>query len=491
MNSSDNHHKIMLERIARRVMLERGLLPDYSDEVCAELARIQFPAKIDVKQVRDLRNLLWCSIDNDDSLDLDQLSVAEQMPGGNIKIFIAVADVDAIVTNGTAIDAHARHNTTSVYTAGAIFAMLPEKLSTNLTSLNLNEDRLSIVIEFIVKDDGSLQESDIYHASVQNHAKLAYNSVAAWLEGNGKMPEAIGVVQGLEENLRLQDKAAQRLKNLRYLGGALNFETLESKAIFENDKIRDLEVRKSNRATDIIEDFMIAANGVVARYLASKKFPALGRVVRIPKRWDRIVEIARMQGFTLPDTPDSKQLDKFLQKEKAADPLTFPDLSLSIIKLMGAGEYVAEFPGETAAPGHFALAVKDYSHSTAPNRRYPDIITQRLLKAVLSDSPAPYGKDELEALAMHCTEQEDAAKKVERQLAKSAAALLLESRIGERFYALVTGAAPKGTWIRLIHTAIEGKLVHGFEGVDVGDRIRVKLIHVDIEQGFIDFARIK
>ena len=491
MNATENQHRNILQRIAKRVMIERGLLPDFSDEACAELAKIQFPAKIEGNPVHDLRDLLWCSIDNDDSMDLDQLTVAEAMAGNKVKIFVAVADVDAIVKIGSAIDAQARHNTTSVYTAAAIFPMLPEKLSTNLTSLNLNEHRLAIVIELVVGDDGSLQGSDVYRAIVQNRAKLAYNSVAAWLEGKGKTPEAIAAVKGLEENLRMQDRTAQNMKNFRYLNGALSFETIEAKPVFEEDRIRDLEVRKSNRATDIIEDFMIAANGVVARYLSSKKFPTLRRVVRTPKRWDRIVEIARGQGFTLPDSPDSKPLEEFLLKAKEADSITYPDLSLSIIKLMGPGEYVAEFPGTTAAPGHFGLAVRDYTHSTAPNRRYPDLITQRLLKAALTMHPVPYDNDDLQELAGHCTVEEDEARKVERQVGKSAAALLLESRIGERFNAIVTGASSKGTWVRLIHPAVEGKLVHGFEGIDVGDRVHVKLIHTDVEQGFIDFARIK
>ena len=489
MNATDKQHRAILQRIARRAMLERGLLPDFSVAALAELAGVQAPVTMDGEQVRDLRDLLWASIDNDDSRDLDQLTVAEAMPGDKVKILVAVADVDSIVKNGSAIDDHARHNTTSVYTAAAIFPMLPEKLSTNLTSLNFNEDRLAIGIEMVIGSDGSLQGSDIYRAIVRNHAKLAYNSVGAWLEGSGMVPEAVASVHGLDENLRMQDRAAQSMKNFRHVNGALSFETIEARPIFDGDEIRDLEVEKRNRAKDLIEDFMIAANGVTARYLSSRKFPSLRRVVRTPKRWERIVEIAREHGFTLPDNPDSRALEEFLSKEQAADPLRFPDLSLSIIKLMGPGEYVAEIPGDTAQ-GHFGLAVRDYAHSTAPNRRYPDLITQRMLKAALAERPAPYDKDNLEVLGKHCTEEEDAAKKVERQVAKSAAALLLESRIGERFDAIVTGAAAKGTWVRLLHPPIEGKLVHGFEGMDVGHRIRVQLIHTDVEQGFIDFKRV-
>jgi len=491
MNAKDKQHRGILQRIARRVMLERGLLPDFSVEALSELAGIQGPATMDGEQVRDRRDLLWASIDNDDSRDLDQLTVAEALPNGQVKIFVAVADVDSIVKNGSAIDEHARHNTTSVYTAPTLFPMLPEKLSTDLSSLNFNEDRLSLVVEMVIGNEGSLQDSDIYRALVCNQAKLAYNSVAAWLEGKGIVPEAIAAVKGLDENLRLQDRVAQRLKNFRQVHGALSFETIEARPIFDGDEIRALEVEKKNRAKDLIEDFMIAANGVTARYLSLKKFPSLRRVVRNPKRWERIVEIAEEHGFKLPSNPDSSVLEEFLMKEKAADPLRFPDLSLSIIKLMGAGEYVADLPGDTAPPGHFGLAVRDYTHSTAPNRRYPDLITQRLLKAAMAQHPVPYEKDDLEALGKHCTEGEDAAKKVERQVEKSAAAILLESRIGERFDALVTGAAAKGTWVRLLHPSIEGKLAQGFEGIDVGQRIRVQLIHTDVERGFIDFKRVK
>jgi len=489
MNANDQQHRAILEGIAQRAMLERGLLPDLSAEALAQLAGIEAPAATNGEPVRDLRNLLWASIDNDDSRDLDQLTVAEAMPGDKVKIRVAVADVDSLVKSGSAIDEHARHNTTSVYTAAKIFPMLPEKLSTNLTSLNLNEERLSIIVEMTIGADGSLQDSDIYRARVRNHAKLAYNSVAAWLDGSGTMPEAIAAADGLDENLRMQDRVAQSMKNLRSIQGALSLETIEAKPVFEGDEIRDLEVEEKNRAKDIIEDFMIAANGVTARYLSSRKSPSIRRVVRTPKRWDRIVEIAEAHGFRLPDSPDPRALEQFLTKEKAADPLRFPDLSLSVIKLLGPGEYVAELPGDSA-PGHFGLAVRDYSHSTAPNRRYTDLITQRLLKAVIEGRSSPYSKDELDALAEHCTEEEDAANKVERQVAKSAAALLLESRIGQRFDSLVTGASSKGTWVRLLDMPVEGRLVHGFGGLDVGDRIRVRLISTDVERGYIDFGRV-
>jgi exoribonuclease-2 len=489
MNANEQTHRAILQSIAHRVMLERGLLPDFSNEDLSELEKIQVPAALNGESMRDLTELLWSSIDNDDSLDLDQLTVAEGLPGDKIKILVAVADVDALVKNGSAINEHARHNTTSVYTAAEIFPMLPEKLSTNLTSLNFNENRLSIVVEMVISTDGSLQGSDVYQARVRNHAKLAYNSVAAWLTGSGPVLEQITAVSGLDENLRLQDQTAQRMKNYRQLNGALSLETIEAKPVFDGDQIRVLEIEEKNRAKEIIEDFMIGANGVTARFLSLKKFPSIRRVVRIPKRWDRIVEIAGEKGVKLPSVPDSKALEEFLIKQKAEDPLRFPDLSLAIIKLLGSGEYIAELP-DGNVPGHFGLAVKDYAHSTAPNRRFPDLLTQRLLKAALEGKPLPYSMDELDVLAIHCTETEDVVNKVERQVEKSAAALLLESRIGEQFDSIVTGASEKGTWVRLLDVPVEGKLVSGFGGVDVGNRIRVQLISVDVQKGFIDFKKV-
>ena len=488
-NNDDRRQRSTLQRIAHRVMLERGLVPDFPIQALAELDGIKGPATRTAESTRDLRNLLWCSIDNDDSRDLDQLTVAEAMPAGAAKILVAIADVDAVVKKQSALDDHARQNTTSVYTAAEVFPMLPEKLSTDLTSLNYESDRLAIVIEMVFAADGSLQGSDLYGATVRNRAKLAYNSVAGWLEGAGTMPQGIGPVGGLDENLRLQDRVAQKLKTLRHASGALDLETIEMRPVFVGDELKGLETDQPNRAKDLIADFMIAANGVTARYLASKTFPSLRRVVRTPKRWDRIVELAAERGSTLPKEPDSKALEQFLLSAKAADPLRFADLSLSVIKLLGAGEYVALLPGDNTA-GHFGLAVKDYAHSTAPNRRYPDLITQRLLKAAITGGPSPYASDELEALAKHCTEEEDVAKKVERQVGKSAAAMLLEPRIGEQFDAIVTGASDQGTWVRIFQPPIEGKLESGFKGVDVGHRLRVQLISTDVERGYIDFKRV-
>jgi VacB/RNase II family 3'-5' exoribonuclease len=486
----NGRRKSILERIAYRVMKERGFLPDFSGAALNELQKIQQGDGGAESPGKDLRHLLWASIDNDDSLDLDQLTVAEALPDKTVKILVAVADVDALVKKNSAIDEHARQNTTSVYTAGKTFPMLPEKLSTDLTSLNYHEDRPAMVIEMVIGDGGEMQSSDIDRAWVRNHAKLAYNSVAAWLEGKGPAPEAVAVVPGLAENLRIQDRVAQRLKALRHEHGALDLQTLEARPVFAEDEIQDLRVDERNRAKEIIEDFMVAANGVTARFLHGKQVPSLRRMVRSPKRWGRIVEIAAQRNSKLPPEPDSRALASFLAEQKAADPLRFPDLSLSVIKLLGPGEYVLELPQETA-PGHFGLAVKDYTHSTAPNRRFPDLITQRILKAALGGSSMSYGREELAELALHCTEKEDDANKVERLVAKSAAAMLLASRIGEQFDAICTGAADKGTWVRIFHPPVEGRLLYGYEGVDVGSRLKVQLIHTDVERGYIDFKKIR
>ena len=490
MTINETKHRTILQSIAHRVMLERGLLPDFSPEVLAELDKIQAPVVSEDGALRDLRNLLWSSIDNDDSMDLDQLTVAESIPDGNTRILVAVANVDALVRIGSAIDDHARTNTTSVYTAAEKFPMLPDKLSTDLTSLNQDQDRLAIVVDMVIAADGTVTGSDVYEAIVRSHAKLAYGSVAAWLEETGPMPQPVAAVLGLAENLSLQDKAAQRLKGHRHVLGALSLQTIEARPLFEGDTISNLQVQEKNRATELIEDFMIAANGVTVRFLTAHGFPSVRRVVHTPKRWDRIVEVAAEHGSNLPEAPNSKALEDFLTSAKAADPVTFPDLSLTIIKLLGPGEYAAELPGANAE-GHFGLAVRDYTHSTAPNRRYPDLITQRLAKAAIAKKPVPYSIDELTALAKHCTDQEDAANKVERQVEKSAAALLLESRIGEQFDAIVTGAADKGTWARLLTVPVEGKVVQGFEGLDVGQRTRVQLVSVDVDKGFIDFKRVR
>ena len=405
-----------------------------------------------------------------------------------MKILVAVADVDATVKKGSATDGHAWTNTTSVYTAAEVFPMLPEKLSTDLTSLAEGQERLAIVMEMAVSADGTVAESEVYRAVVLNRAKLAYDGVAAWLDGTAPAPPRLSAVPGLDEQLRIQNRVAQAMKGLRHRHGALSLETLEARAVFDGDVLADLRPDEKNRAKELIEDFMIAANGATANYLEGKGFPSLRRVLRAPERWERIVKLAADLGERLPPSPSARALEGFLAKRHRADPARFPDLSLSVVKLLGSGEYALELPGQRT-DGHFGLAVRDYTHSTAPNRRYPDLATQRLLKAAMAGRPAPYSNEELNALARHCTEQEDNAAKVERQVRKSAAALLLESRIGERFDAMVTGASEKGTWVRIFQPAVEGKLVHGFNGLDVGDRVRVELVHTDVERGFIDFVR--
>jgi len=481
-------------------MIDRGLEPDFPPEALREVEQM---SDVSVghgravpnplagepgKGVRDLRKLLWCSIDNDDSRDLDQLTVAEDAGGGATRLLIAIADVDGLVEKGSAVDGHAETNTTSVYTAAKIFPMLPEKLSTDLTSLNEGEDRFAVVIESVVEEGGRVKDETVYRALVHNHAKLAYNAVAAWLEGEGLAPEKLAATKGLDAQLQMQDRAAQAMKLLRHEEGALDLETIEPRAFVVDGQVVDLRQERKNRARELIEDFMIGANGVTARFLEKKGFAAIRRVVRSPERWDRIERVAEELGERLPPDPDSSALEEFLLRRRKADPLRFPDLSLTIVKLMGAGEYVVERAGEDSI-GHFGLAVRDYTHSTAPNRRFPDLITQRLLKAAICGEPSPYSDEELERLAAHCTQQEDAANKVERQVRKSAAAQLLTPRIGDRFDAIVTGASAKGTWVRILAPPVEGKLVHGHEGADVGDRLRVKLVGADVERGFIDFVR--
>ena len=493
MTKSDghpHHHtgKLDLRGIARQAMVERELLPDFGPEVVAETAALaKAGAPID-PALRDLRSLLWASIDNDDSRDLDQLSVAEPLEDGAVKILVAIADVDSLVKQGSAIDLHARTNTTSVYTAAQVFPMLPEQLSTDLTSLGDGVDREAVVVEIVVQKDGAIARSDVYRATVRNHAKLAYNSVAAWLDGTAAAPPRLVAVSGMGEQLRLQDDVAQRLRHRRFDHGALTLETLEARAVFDDGVLSDLVPEGRNRAKDLIEDLMIAANGVTARYLDQKKFPSLRRVLRSPERWAKIVALAEALGERLPPEPSNVALEEVLIKRRDADPSRFADLSLSIVKLLGRGEYDLELPGQPIE-GHFGLALRDYTHSTAPNRRFPDLITQRLLKAAMTGRPPPYSIAELRALAVHCTKQEDNATKTERRVRKSAAAHLLMSHIGQRFDAFVTGASPKGTYVRISRPAAEGRLVSGDHGLSVGDRVQVTLVHTDFARGFVDFAR--
>lgn len=489
MRPRPGHQRSDLRELARKAMLDRGLLPDFDAATRDQVASLDGPAPPD--GVRDLTGLLWCSIDNDDSRDLDQLSVAEPLGNGSARVLVAIADVDALVAKGSPADLHARVNTTSVYTGPCIFPMLPERLSTDLTSLNDGETRVAMVVELVVDGDGDASASaSVFRAAVRNRAKLAYDSVAAWLDGEGPEPAAIAAVPGLADNLRLQDRVAQRLREERHRHGALDLETIRPRAVFEGEEIRELAVDRENRAKQLIEDFMIAANGTTARFLDSRGLPSLRRVVRSPERWQRIVRVAEEHGDSLPGAPDSAALEAFLVRQRRRDPLRFPDLSLTVVKLMGSGEYVVEAPG-ASAPGHFGLAVRDYTHSTAPNRRYPDLVTQRQLKAALAGATPAYDAAELGELATHCTRQDDAANKVERQVQKSAAALLLENRVGDRFDGIVTGASEKGTWVRIFHPAVEGRVVHGWDGMDVGERVRVKLVGTDVERGFIDFVGLR
>ena len=472
-------------------MMERGFLPDFSPAAVAEATALPGAAsEPEPGKVRDLRGRLWASIDNDDSLDLDQLSVAEPRAAGMGRVLVAIADVDATVPRASAIDAHARTNTTSVYTSVEVFPMLPEKLSTDLTSLRQDVDRLAIVIEMSIQSDGTVGASDVYRAVVRNRAKLAYNAVAAWLDGKGPSPAALRAVPGLEEQLRLQDEIAQGIKRNRHQVGALSLDTIEARAVFDGEVLTTLRRDEKNRAKELIEELMVAANGCTARFLEAKGFPSLRRLLRAPERWPRIVQLAAEFGEKLPAEPSAPALQAFLLRRREADLPRFPDVSLSVVKLLGSGEYVLEKPGQTTE-GHFGLALKDYTHSTAPNRRFPDLITQRLLKAAIEGGSVPYADDELLELARHCTEQEDDATKIERQVRKSVAAALLASRIGEQFEAIVTGASNKGTWVRIPDPAVEGKLTRGSEGADVGDRLRVRLAHTDVERGFIDFERVR
>jgi VacB/RNase II family 3'-5' exoribonuclease len=486
-NANPSH--LDLQAIAKQVMQQRGFQPDFPPEVPQQLADLKaHPPQIAAAgDVRDLRNLLWSSIDNDTSRDLDQIEVAERLPNGNVKVMIGIAEVDAFVAKGTPIDIHAARETTTVYAGVRNFPLLPEELSTGATSLLENQELLTVIIEFEVDGTGIVSKSNVYRAIVRNKAQLQYNSVGAWLEGTASAPPKVAASSELQAQLKLQDEVAQKLKGQRFQNGALSLQTDELHPLILNDQVIDVVMQQKNHATELIEDFMVAANGVVARML--EKVSSLRRIVRTPERWDRIVQLAATKGEKLPAQPDSKALNDFLVRRKAADPDHFADVSLGVIKLIGPGEYVLERAGEPA-PGHFGLAVQDYTHSTAPNRRFPDIVTQRQIKAMLAGKPNPYSDAELTAIAANCTLKENAAKKVEREMSKRLAAVAMQHRIGEVFDALVTGANESGTFARVLQPHIEGMLVQGEQGLDVGDRLRVKLIRADPQKGYIDFARV-
>ena len=482
-----NPSHLDLQAIAKRIMEQRGFEPDFPAAVSDQLATLrQSPPRIPAGgDIRDLRSLLWSSIDNDTSRDLDQIEVAERAPNGDVKVMIGVADVDAFVPSQTPIDQHAATETTTVYTGVRNFPMLPEELSTGITSLLEEQDRLAIIIEFVIGSSGAVTASELYRALVRNRAQLQYNSVGAWLEGAEEAPAKIHNSNDLQEQLKLQDEVAQRLKGQRQQQGALNLQTDEVHPLVLNNQVVEIVKQQKNRATELIEDFMVAANGVVARKL--ENVSSLRRIVRTPERWDRIVQLATGKGDRLPAEPDSKALNDFLIRQKAADPDHFADLSLAVIKLIGPGEYVLEKAGEIA-PGHFGLAVQDYTHATAPNRRFADVVTQRLIKATIAGQKSPYSDDELTAIAANCTQKEDAARKVERDMSKRLAAVAMQHRIGEAFDAIVTGVTDHGTFVRVLQTHVEGLLIQG-HGLDVGDRLRAKLVSVNVEKGYIDFAR--
>ena len=483
-----NPSHLDLQAAAKEIMQRYGFQPDFPAPVSAQLASLgrQQPEVYPSREARDMRTLLWSSIDNDTSRDLDQIEVADRASNGDVKVMVGIADVDAFAAKLTPIDQHAARETTTVYTGIRNFPMLPEELSTGITSLLENQDRLSIVIEFVVDAAGNIKSSDVYRALVRNKAQLQYNSVGAWLEATAAPPPKVGASTELQDQLKLQSEVAQKLKNHRFQNGALNLQTDEVHPLVLNDQVVDVVKQQKDRATELIEDFMVAANGVVARLL--ENVSSLRRIVRTPKRWDRIVQLAATKGETLPLQPDSKALNDFLLRRKAADPDHFADLSLAVIKLIGPGEYVLERAGDTA-PGHFGLAVQDYTHSTAPNRRFADVVTQRLIKAMLARQANPYSDDELTVIASNCTQREDAARKVEREMSKRLAAVAMQHRIGEVFDAIVTGATDHGIFVRVLQPRVEGLLAQGAQGLDVGDKLKARLIRTDVRNGYIDFAR--
>jgi VacB/RNase II family 3'-5' exoribonuclease len=477
-----------LAAAARRSMIEHGFEPEYPPAIAQQLGQLKQHPPAPGSGARDLRNLLWSSIDNDTSRDLDQIEVAEALPDGSHRVLIGIADVDASAPKGSAIDAHALRETTTVYTGVEIFSMLPEELSTGSTSLLEGQERAAVVIEFTVDPEAKITASEIYLAQVVNKAQLAYPSVGAWLAGKAEAPPKVAASAELQQQLRMQNQIAQQLRAERSNHGALNLLTIETHPIAVAGGEIDIEAEVKNDATQLIEDFMIAANGVVARSLDAKHFSSIRRIVKTPKRWDRIVELARQMGTQLPADPDPKPLHDFLCAQQEKDPDHFADLSLAVIKLLGPGEYVLEKAGYPAE-GHFGLAVQDYTHSTAPNRRYADLVTQRLLKAMIAGSPSPYSDDELASVAAQCTKMEDAERKVSREMQKRIAAVAMSGRIGQSFDAIVTGVNEHGSFVRTIQPHVEGMLVRGQQGVDVGDRIKVTLVRTDPTHGYIDFAR--
>nr|WP_320160966.1 RNB domain-containing ribonuclease [uncultured Methanoregula sp.] len=489
-----NHRRhlpdVDLRTIAWHAMEKYGFEPRFPPQVIDDVNAMQERNFSEIPgDIRDLRTLLWSSIDNHDSQDLDQLEYVERTPEGAILVRVAIADVDSYVRKNSPTDEYAAHNGTTVYTGIITFPMLPSRLSYGITSLLQEKDRMAVVIEFLVHPEGRFSPGEVYRALVRNEAKLVYESVGAWLEGSGPLPKGVQETPGLEEQLHIQNEATQLLRKFRRDQGALEFETIEPEMIIEGGEVRGLIALTPNPARALIEEFMVAANGTMVAWLGAAGVPMIQRVVKTPKNWAGIILTAAMHGVTLPETPDAKALAKFLIQKKFADPLHFPDLSLTVIKLMGAGEYMMLEPGATPA-GHFALAIVDYTHATAPNRRYVDIINQRQVKAILMGKPGPYSSTELFDRAIWLTDREKASKKVKRFMRKSAAAVLLEDSIGKTFDALVTGAADKGTYVRLLVPPAEGRVMKGEHGLQVGQKVRVRLIKTDPYNGFIDFECI-
>lgn len=478
---------VNLEEIAYQAMLDRGFYVDFSPQAMEEMSKLEasLPENIDAC---DMRDKLWCSIDNETSRDLDQLTYAERLSGGGYKAYIAVSDVVYFISRDSFIDRRAAHNTISVYTPAVTFPMLPLRLSTDLSSLNPHEDRLSIVFEATLSDDGELQKFDVYKALVNNHAKLSYNGVSSWLDDTTSMLPHIDSVPGMAEQLLLQDELADKLDRVRHQHGALTLELIATNVVLSNGVPVAIKKQMKNRARTMTENFMILANTISAQYADENQMFSLRRVVKTPQRWDKVVSIAKSRGVDLPNTPDVMALEQFLVSQKEKDPETFPDLSIAIVKLLGKGEYSVAVPGQQPS-GHFALAVHDYSHATAPSRRFIDIVTHRLLIASLEKRPSPYTESELQTIASYCTQKENDAEKIERQMKKAAAAIVLASSVGKIFDAMVTGASEKGTWVRVAIYGIEGRLASGLCGVDVGDNISVELVSAEPEKGFIDFSK--
>ncbi len=485
-----DYHNIDLHQIARTAITQYGFDFVAAKPVLDEINALDPRKLLDNDQggVKDLRELLWSSIDNTESLDLDQLEYCERGANGEIIVKIAIADVDLFVPKNSQTDIYAALNGTAVYTGIDVFPLLPTRLSTELTSLLPDADHNVLVIEFSVFPGGEITTGAVYRAFIRNKAKLIYEEIGDWIEGKTGVPALVERVPGLKEQLELQDEAAERLSKFRIGQGTLEFGTIEAKPVIREEKIIALIIKEKNRARSIIENFMIAANVTMSQFLKNAGLPMIQRVVRVPKNWPGIMKIAAAYDETLPLQPDAKTLAQFLHKRKIADPEMFPDLSLTIVKLLGPGEYVMLEP-QADSVGHFGLAVMDYIHGTAPNRRYVDIIIQRLLKSVLDKQPCPYTQNELINCASRCTDRDSAAKKVERFMRKAAAAVLLSGRIGESFDAIVTGVSEKGTYARIVTPPAEGRVMRGEKGLFVGQKVKVRLIGMNPYQGQIDFAK--